>query len=235
MIHFSCLSHSIQAAPYELQNHCYISLPPNPRDIDPLLWARIVHAAHHLRQEDFPDKCYYPLPMVKALALLWCYGALRVNEIQRLRVGCIRWQREDLIIPETGEQLSKDATCFLTIPFDKSTPAFSKAINCVVGKAINAWEALRPRQPRLLDPKTNELVDFLFAYRGRQIAPSYLNTVLISLLCDRAGIPASDEQGAKTRPPCTSTHRNAACECSRRHESLAPDAMLRPPQLHCDT
>ncbi len=173
-------------------------LEPNPRDIDPLLWARIVHAAHHLRQEDFPDKCYYPLPMVKALALLWCYGALRVNEIQRLRVGCIRWQREDLIIPETGEQLSKDATCFLTIPFDKSTPAFSKAINCVVGKAINKWEALRPQQPRLLDPKTNELVDFLFAYRGRQIAPSYINTVLIPLLCDRAGIPASDEQGAIT-------------------------------------
>jgi nicotinic acid mononucleotide adenylyltransferase len=68
----------------------------------------------------------------------------------------------------------------------------------VVGKAINEWEALRPQQPRLLDPKTNELVDFLFAYRGRQIAPSYINTVLIPLLCDRAGIPASDEQGAIT-------------------------------------
>jgi hypothetical protein len=28
MIHFICLSHSIQAAPSELQNHCYISLNP---------------------------------------------------------------------------------------------------------------------------------------------------------------------------------------------------------------
>jgi integrase len=173
-------------------------LEPDPRDIDPLLWARIVHAAHHLSVEDLGDKCYYPLPMVKALALLWCYGALRVNEILRLRVGCIRWQREDVIIPETGERLLKEATCFLTIPFDKRTPVFSKAINPVVGKAINTWEARRPRQPGQLDSKTNELVDFLFAYRGKQIAPSYINNVLIPLLCDRAGIPSSDERGTFT-------------------------------------
>ncbi len=73
-------------------------LEPNPRDIDPLLWARIVHAAHHLCEEDFAGKCYYPLAMVRALALLWCYGALRINEILRLRVGCIRWQKEDVIM-----------------------------------------------------------------------------------------------------------------------------------------
>ncbi|TMC56523.1 MAG: hypothetical protein E6J21_15010 [Chloroflexota bacterium] len=133
-------------------------LEPNPRDIDPLLWARLVHAAHHLCEEDFAGKCYYPLALVRALALLWCYGALRVNEILRLRVGCIRWQREDVIVAETGEQLPKENTCFLTIPFDKGTPAFSKAINAVVGKALNEWEALRPQQPRLLDPKTNEAV-----------------------------------------------------------------------------
>ncbi len=173
-------------------------LEPNPRDIDPLLWARIVHAAHHLREEDFADKCYSPLAMVRALALLWCYGALRVNEILRLRVGCIRWQREDVIIPETGERLPKESTGFLTVPSDKGTPVFSKAINVVVGKAINEWEALRPQQPRLLDPKTNESVDFLFSYRGRQMAPSYINKILIPLLCDRAGIPASDEQGTIT-------------------------------------
>jgi integrase len=173
-------------------------LEPNPRDIDPLLWVRLVHAAHHLCEEDFADKCYYPLAMVRALALLWCYGALRVNEILRLRVGCIRRQKEDVIIVETGERLPKENTCFLTIPFDKGTPAFSKAINVVVGKAINEWEALRPKPPRLLDLKTNESVDLLFMYRGRQIAPSYINNILIPLLCDRAGIPTSDEQGTIT-------------------------------------
>jgi integrase len=173
-------------------------LEPDPRDIDPLPWARIVHAAHTLSEADFPDKCFYPLPLVKAMALLWCYGALRVNEIRRLRVGCIRWQREDIIIAETGERLPKEATCSLTIPFDKGSPAFSKAISPVVGKAINEWEALRPQQPRLLDTKTHELVDFLFAYRGKQISPSYINEVLIPLLCDRAGMPSADERGTFT-------------------------------------
>ncbi len=35
-------------------------------------------------------------------------------------------------------------------------------------------------------------------YRGKQIAPSYVNTILIPLLCKRAGIPTSDEQGTIT-------------------------------------
>jgi hypothetical protein len=73
---------------------------------------------------------------------------------------------------------------------------FSKPVNVVEGLAINEWERVRPAyQPRLLDKKTNELVDFLFCYRGHPIARDYLNNTLIPILCKRAGLPRADERG----------------------------------------
>lgn len=70
----------------------------------------------------------------------------------------------------------------------------SKPVNAVVGKAINAWEQVRPaQQPRLLDKKTNELFDFLFCFRGHPISEDYLNNALIPALCERAGLPHADE------------------------------------------
>ena len=35
---------------------------------------------------------WYPLELVRAVALLWLFAGLRVDEIVRLRVGAIRWQ-----------------------------------------------------------------------------------------------------------------------------------------------
>lgn len=177
----------------------YRLIGPDPRDIDPLLWARLVHAAHTLTEQDLPRThpggYHYPVALVRAVALLWCYGALRVNEICRLRVGCIRWQREDVPVVETGEVLPKDAVCFLNVPVNKTSTAFLKPINPVVGKAINAWEAVRPHQPLALDPKTGERVHYLFALRGRPISRQYVNATLIPVLCKHAGVPPADEHG----------------------------------------
>lgn len=58
---------------------------PSPRDIDPLIWARLVHAAIHLTEEDLPrspsQSIQYPLLLVLAIAVTWCYSALRSDEI----------------------------------------------------------------------------------------------------------------------------------------------------------
>jgi integrase len=90
---------------------------PNPRDLDPFLWAKIVHAALNLKPEDLPrgskGVIQYPFELVRAVAVVWVYSGLRTDEIVRLRVGCVRWQREDVTVPETGEVLPREAVCFL--------------------------------------------------------------------------------------------------------------------------
>src|SRR6266705_4166294 len=105
-----------------------------------------------------------PLEMVRALAVVWCFAALRSDEIVRLIVGCVRWQYEEVMIAETGEMLPKDATCFLDIPVNKTETAYTKPVHPLVGKRINEWEQLRPKeQPKALDGKTSEPVQYLFS------------------------------------------------------------------------
>src|SRR2546423_1854313 len=104
--------------------------------------------------------------MVRAIAATLVYSGLRSDEIMRLPVGCIRWQREDVWVPESGEVLPRDAVCFLTVPVNKTSGTFQKPVNPVVGQRINEWEQLRtviaPDQPRRRDRKTGVMVDYLF-------------------------------------------------------------------------
>lgn len=182
---------------------------PDPRDIDMRWWAMIVQAALDLTEDDLPRRngwSWYPLALVRALAIVWVYSGLRSDEIVRLRMGCIRWQHEDITIPETGDFVPKEAFCFLTIPVNKTYTSISSPVNAVVGKAINAWEQARPaQQPRLLDKKTNELADLLFCFRGHPVSKGYLNEVLIPALCKRAGLPQADERGNITSHRARST------------------------------
>ncbi len=182
-------------------------ISPNPRDLGPLLWAKLVHAALHLTEEDLPRiggkeanrGLRYPLALVRAVAVVWVYSGLRCDEIVRLPLGCIRWQQEDVTIPETGEVLPKEATCFLTVPVNKTTTSFQKPVNPIVGKRINEWEKVRSGgQPSQADRKTGAMVDYLFAHRGYTIGTSYLNHSLIPTLCAKAGIPPADERGTIT-------------------------------------
>jgi len=142
---------------------------------------------------------YYPVTFVRALAAVWVYSGLRSDEIIRLRLGCIRWQRETVTVPETGELLPREATCFLTVPTNKTGTTFQKPVNPIVGQRIAEWERERASgQPARGDRKTGTQTAYLFAHRGKSVGREYLNARLIPLLCERAGIPRVDERGAIT-------------------------------------
>ena len=66
----------------------------------------------HLEEADVPNRHKhgaYPLALIRAIAATWVFSGLRSDEIRRLRVGCVRWQREAVTVAETGELWPKDA------------------------------------------------------------------------------------------------------------------------------
>ena len=189
-------------------------IQPNPRVIADDVWAKLLWAGLNLTTDDLPRRGrwqseakhpWYPIELIRALAVTWLFAGLRNNEILRLRVGCIRWQREDVIIQGSGEVLPKDAVCFLDVPVNKTSKAFSKPVDRAVGEAIAAWEKLRPAQPRRIDPKTGELVELLFQYRQTSVGKLYLNATLIPVLCRKAGVATADVRGNITSHRARST------------------------------
>jgi integrase len=183
---------------------------PDPRVIADDLWAKLLWAGLNLADDDLlaprsGARGAYPPAMVRALALVWLFAGLRLNEIRRLRVGCVRWQRDPTTADPTGAAPARDAVCLLDVPVQKTGPAFTKPVDRVVGEAIGVWERERPEQPPLLDPKTGERVHVLFACRGRRIGESFLNTTLIPALCRKAGVPERDARGAITSHRARST------------------------------
>jgi hypothetical protein len=143
--------------------------------------------------------------MIRAMVIVWLFAGLRSDEFRRLRVGCVRWQREDARVPGTDEMLPKDAICWLDVPAHKTGAAFTKAVDRLVGEAIAEWERVRPAQPMAVDLKTGEVVHYLFLYRARQIGTNYLNASLIPLLCRKAGVPERDARGDITSHRARST------------------------------
>lgn len=181
---------------------------PAPRTIAADIWAKLLWAGMNLTAADLPPAYaarHYPVELLRALATVWLFAGLRSNEIVRLRLGCVRWQSEDLAIPATNETIPKGTVCFLDIPVNKTGTAFTKPVDPVVGEAIAAWERVRPPQPAFLDRKTGELVHFLFAYRARPLPRQYLNGSLIPTLCRKAGIPLKDVRGSITSHRARST------------------------------
>ncbi|MDT8306617.1 MAG: tyrosine-type recombinase/integrase [Anaerolineae bacterium] len=169
---------------------------PAPRTIADEMWAKIMWAGLNLQPDDLlfgRDRAFegaaYPVEMVRALAITWLFSGLRVNEIRRLRLGCIRWQAE----AETGQDV-----CLLTVPINKTSGEYVKPVDPLVGRAIDAWHRVRPVSPPMWDRRTGEEVQFLFAYRAVPVGRQFLNKVLIPLLCHKAGVPVTDTRGRIT-------------------------------------
>ena len=175
----------------------------NPRVISDDVWAKLIWAGLNIAATDLPlpgglgsgRTNYYPLSLVRALSVVWLFAGLRWDEIRRLRLGCIRWQ----------ENAPGERVCLLSVPVNKTSTAFSKPVDKAVGEMIEAWEKERPTQTTIIDPKTGEQVDYLFAYRSKALGPAYLNCTLIPILCKKAGIPDKDVRGRITSHRARST------------------------------
>ena len=200
---------------FELPRSVRNLLGPNPRVLADDAWAKLLWAGLNLTSSDVNQAIwaergdrhglFYPLEMVRALAIVWLFAGLRSDEIRRLRVGTVRWQHEDVRIANGDDVLRKENICFLDIPVNKTSPPFTKPVDRPVGEAIESWESVRPIQPELPDRKTGELVDLLFAYRGRTLGSTYLNKTLIPLLCRKAGVSLQDARGDITSHRARST------------------------------
>jgi integrase len=203
---------------------------PNPRVIADDIWAKLLWAGLNLMQGDIPAGIYagekgqrglfYPTEMVQALVMVWLFCGLRRSEILRLPVGCVRWQREDLTIAGTGEVLPKDAVCLLDVPVNKTSAAFTKPVDRVVGEAIKQWERMRPTQPASIDLKTGTQVHYLFSYRGRGVGLAYLNDRLIPMLCRKAGVEEQDARGNIT------SHRARSTIASQLYNAKDPMSLM---------
>lgn len=178
---------------------------PNPRVIADDVWAKLLWAGVNLQESDLPKRkgpwgdqgyLYYPVSMVRAMAILWLFAGLRVDEMVRLRVGCVRWK--PLTQHAGAGSPSHPPTCFLDIPVNKTSAAFTKPVDGLVGQAIEAWERERLKQPLLLDRKTGERVAFVFCHRGVRVRKGYFNDSLIPTLCRKAGVPEDDARGRIT-------------------------------------
>lgn len=194
---------------------------PAPRTIAADVWAKLMWAGLHLTNEDLPSSSphthhSYPLELVQALSVVWLFAGLRSDEIVRLRVGCVRWQSDDVFLPASHEVLPKGVVCLLDVPVHKTGTAFTKPVDPVVGEAIAAWERVRPRQPAMTDQKTAEVVDFLFCYRAGAVPKNYLNRALIPRLCKKAGVPLRDVRGTIT------SHRARATIASQLFNAREP-------------
>lgn len=184
-------------------------IAPNPRVIADDVWAKLVWAGLNLTEADLPTPPtsgrYYPVALVRAVAITWLFAGLRGDEILRLRVGCVRWESSPDETSAAAGAFPQAALCLLEVPTNKTGPAFVKPVDRVVGEAILAWQRLRPDQPASTDPKTAEMVHYLFAWRGRTIAKSYLNEHLIPQVCCKAGVPVVDARGRITTHRARST------------------------------
>jgi len=191
-----------------------------PRVIADDVWARLLWAGLCLEEADLSragrdgvQGYAYPLQYVRALALVWLFAGLRSDEISRLRVGCVRWQQP---IGAAGNK----PVCLLDIPTNKTKSDFTKPVDPQVGQAIEAWEAVRPRQPRHTDRKTGECVDVLFMHRARPMRREIINVSIIPMLCRKARVPTRDVRGAIT------SHRARATIASQLFNSREPMSLF---------
>jgi integrase len=193
---------------------------PNPRVMADDLRAKWLWAGLNLETQDLPANAggqFYPVELVRALAIGWLFAGLRSDEIARLRLGCIRWQQGagQSSAPAQAPH-APAAICLLDVPAHKTGTAFTKPVDPLVGQAIAAWEAMRPAQPALLDRRTGEHVQVLFCYRAQHVAKAYLNQGLIPALCRKAGVPVQDARGRIT------SHRARATIASQLYNAKEP-------------
>ena len=190
---------------------------PKPRDFHDDVWAKLLWAGLSFERSDLSPtlRSHYPIEMLQAIVVLWLFAGLRSNELRRLERDCIRWEYTLL---ETNPEGVQPSICYLTVPTNKYQPEFRKPVAGEVGKAVEAWLAVRPDQPAIVDPKTMHREDKLFCVRGRLIGDRLVGS-LIRLICAKAGVPDFDAKGRFTVHRARST---IATQLANAKEPMSP-------------
>jgi integrase len=197
---------SIQIVPerdLQTPKHIRRQIEPNPRAIVSDVWKALLCAGIELSQADLDAQrsenigCY-PLEMVRALAMIWLFGGLRPGQIRLLEVDCIEWQLNGVPLRICDEAPPLDATCYIKVPPHKGMGSFSKDVSPYIGLAIQAWEHVRSETSPLDNKGTNTPQKLLFVHNMHLISETYLNKVLIPLLCRKAGVDIYDTKGKIT-------------------------------------
>jgi integrase len=190
---------------------------PKPRDLHDDVWAKLLWAGLNLERSDISPVLSdrYPIEMLQAIVVVWLFAGLRSNELRRLERDCIRWEYSLL---ETNAQGVQPSICYLMVPTNKYKHEFRKPVAEEVGKALEAWLAVRPAQPAIIDPKTLHREDKLFCVRGRLIGERLVGS-LIRSICAKAGVPDFDAKGRFTVHRARST---IATQLANAKEPMSP-------------
>ncbi len=189
------------AQAFATPTHLRALIRPDPRDIDQAVWYKLAYAAANLTEQDLDRGHRYPLALYRAVALLWVTSARRMNEIVRLRVGCVRRDWDPGMLDEAGLPVEREggALCYLHVPINKTRGAFWIWIPEYTADALETWERERPTsQASRVDRKDSSTVDLLFTYRNQKLGNTFLNEHLIPMLCRKAGVPLKDARGQIT-------------------------------------
>ncbi|MBV9385712.1 MAG: site-specific integrase [Chroococcidiopsidaceae cyanobacterium CP_BM_ER_R8_30] len=184
---------------------------PKPLEklIESAVWLKLLWAGLNLTEADLKSSgtsgFYYPIELVKAVAIAWLFVGSRNDEYLRLRVGCTRFisttsdqEAEDIPRPD-GPPFPQNVCTMISIPVNKTSKSFTKCVDPIVGAVLQDWEKVRPAsQEKIKDRKTEENFHALFSCRGKVIHKKYINDALIPMLCRKAGVPTEDKNGRIT-------------------------------------
>jgi len=100
------------------------------------VWAKLMWAGLNLQANDLPlhattgGEPWYPLELVRAVAMLWLFSGLRTDEIMRLRVGAIRWEKQH-DADESSERRVSPKLQLKIVAFALVLPTFAWAVGCL--------------------------------------------------------------------------------------------------------
>ena len=153
---------------------------PDPRVIADDVWAKLLWAGLNLEHSDVyanPVGRKHPIELLRALALTWLFGGLRSDEIVRLRVGCIRWQREDVALPgDTDENAGQGCGLLAGRPSAQDRDRVHQTGRPDPGaghRRLGGRPANPARRPRPQDQRTGAPAVLLPGARNRQAIPEH--------------------------------------------------------------
>jgi hypothetical protein len=123
-----------------------------PRDIDLTIWHKLAGAAARLSEADLPRSHQYPLSLYRAVSLLWITTARRPNELQRLRLDCVRREWDHEMIDEDGFPLEA-VKKFLSLRQEKWSVTYGFPPINTVASSGSGYPNIQP-MPLMLGRKT---------------------------------------------------------------------------------